>query len=375
MTFPIIQQPSPLQQLSSLIQNLRQQAMERRMQEEEIVRRQQYLQLAQQEAAGNAAYRADQTRRADRTFEYGLERDKVSDAANAEAASLARRRQHETETGNLLERGRQALPPGYTATPQALLDIAKGRNDLSSLPQGRPGLQGSATRAPTPATEGGITHTPGVLSYNAPSGGGSGGGRGYGHIDQRHQLGAGLMRRIVDRANALYGENPSNVEVPMTADIGGAAAERILGHGAGSRVGDRIRNIGASSSQQEFRGLREQFKHSMAVFFPRVSIALMENLSDSYFPVGGETGQAAQAKMQALNDVAMWIERVSSGQASHQDLAAVIARTGGPAGALLLQESQTGAQSGTNSAGQPVGVPAASPSGSAVDRYIQRLPR
>lgn len=359
MSFPLIQEPSPMQQLAAVIQGLRQQAFERRMQMQDASRRDAYLNLNRAEFDATQQNRRQNQANTDRDYYRQVEQDKITQDQREQAAAERRGALHQDYINNLLAQGRAALPEGFTGTPQALLGIAKGTTDLSTaLPAAqrgaRPGLQGSATRSPVLGSANGITFDPGTQNYNAPSGGS---GRGTGHIDQRVALGAGLMERIIGRANELYTADPTNAEVPLTGDMGAALVERVAGHGAGSRVADRVRNIGATQTQQEFRGLREQFKHSMAVFFPRVSIALMENLADSYFPVGGETGDAARAKMQALNDVGAWIARVQGGQASVQDLQRVIASHNPAVGSQFLSDDPV--EPAQNTSGRPVGVPRA----------------
>jgi len=223
--------------------------------------------------------------------------------------------------------------PGTTAAPPTLeQDIA------TAQAAARPGLQGSTTRAAQFGSANGVTVNPGTLNYNQPSEGGTVGG----NIAERTAIGAGLMERVVRRANQLYSANPQNAYIPVTGDVGAAVAERALGHGAGTRVADRVRNLGASQQQIEFRGLREQFKHSMATFFPRVSQALMDNLADSYFPVAGETGPAAAAKMAALNDVLRVVREVRAGRADRRTLALTLSG-GSPSelGASLLEDASS----------------------------------
>lgn len=359
MGYPLIQQPAPLQQLAQTIAAIREareariaMAEERRMAAARDRRAQRYLELEEARTA-LAGQRAAAEERHNAAI---LASNQMEAERAAKLAVLTARRQ-------MAQMVQQGLPENYTITaPAALAEadrlMAAGAGGLKgALVSGVPGvdetirsiqsrvgpgsfgMQGSAVRAPTPVTEGGVTFTPPTLNLNQPAGGGTGasGRGGLGHIAQRVALGAGLMRRIVTRANELEGADPTAAAVPISADVGAAVAERVLGTHAGGRVADRIRNLGATDVQMMYRGLREQFKHSMAVFFPRVSIALMENLSDSYFPVPGESPSARAEKMAARNDVMRMVELVEGGQASVDDLARTIGGRGGAVGQAFLE--------------------------------------
>lgn len=396
MTFPLIQNPSPTQQLSDLIQGIRERRLGLRRDElqnqlleqqivggkEESARRRDLVQLdrdrlEQQRKANDMADANDRARTAldaartqvtvqqaaiaARRFEIEL-KDRLRQLAVDAAIPRILQNRVAVPTDVLEETRMGSAPafegPGVTpeaaernrqqrATQQGLL----GAEFQQAQSRSTQGVEGSFLREPVMGvSDRGVIFAPETTNINQPAGGGVGR---FGHIEERTAIGAGLMDRVIGRANALFTANPNNAQVPLTGDVGGALAERVLGHGAGGRVADRIRNVGATQEQREFRGLREQFKHSMAVFFPRVSIALMENLADSYFPVGGETGASAQAKMSALNDVHRVVQLVRAGRASHRDLAAALAAGGGPAGAALLttiedEETPSGAPPRTN---------------------------
>lgn len=349
MSYPLIREPSPLQQLAATITAIRGRFDERRALNEEMRRRAEYLNLAKQEMAQREAYNTQNFALQQTRIDEGRkDRELGAEAAAVQNARLATQQGFENRL-RTIQSIRQGVPDNVTISADLAGRVADDPSLAYKIPglqarateQARAGRQGSFTRDPVIGTAGGVSVDPGTLNINIPSGG-AGGGRGLGHIAERTAIGAGLMERIVTRANQLYRSDPQNVTAPLAGDVGAAVAERVLGHGAGSRVADRVRNIGATQAQTEFRGLREQFKHSMAVFFPRVSIALMENLADSYFPVGGEVGPAADAKMQALNDVFRVLQEVRAGRASPEAFAQAIGATGGAAGQALLAAIEAG---------------------------------
>lgn len=159
-----------------------------------------------------------------------------------------------------------------------------------------------------------------IAAARRPSGtAATGSGGRMGPIQERHEIGEGLMEHIISQADALESRASDASEVPAGADLGAALAERVLGHGAGGRLAHRIRSGAMNPDQQRYQQLREQFKHSMAVFYPRAAIALMENLADSYFSVPGESPQARAEKRLDRAYLLSVIQRARSGDRSALD--------------------------------------------------------
>lgn len=383
MGFPLIQQPSPLQQLATLLQGLRQQGMETRMQNEEMSRRREYLALQQQEAVDNRAYRTQQQADRDRDFSYGQTRDMREDKRRSGLDALALEDRQRGIAADARQGVRAGLAPD-TRISDALADRAV--EDPLELQQitgyarqaARPGLQGSASRAPRVGEYKGAVVTPPTLSYNAPSGGGSSGGRPPNGVQERHAIGQSLLRRVIDEATVLETRNPSAGQVPFAQDAGAALAERVLGTHAGGRIANRVRSFGSDADQRRYHQLREQFKHSMAVFYPRAAIVIFENLADSYFGVGGETDEDLAAKRADREFVGQVIDDVRSGRVPRTELDRVLGARGAPDLSQFADPALPD-DAARNSAGQSVGVPSAggaSPqSQSALDRYLSRLPR
>lgn len=370
MSYPLIQNPAPLQQLADTINAIRQarqarQAFEdeRRLAAARDARAQQYLDMAQAQHANRVTQQALDNRIA--LTELGMRQE---DAALRRRtmemeAALERRRQYISERipqaiagrmlgiGDMVDRisAAQAAPQALAVAGQALGGVAgqalteasrtalpapnladEARQAVASY---QPARQGSVQPRPeVPGTSpGGLTYIGGeTLNYNAPAGGGGGAGR-RNEIGQRYAIGATLMNRVVSNVNEVSAD-PTSSEVPIVTDVGGSLAEHLLGTTAGGHLAARIRNRGImglgamTDNQQKYQAAREQFKHSMAVFYPRAAIALMNNLADSYFGVPGESEASRRQKLDDLNIVNATIQAITRGEAPPEALDAIIAQ-------------------------------------------------
>lgn len=355
MSFPLIQEPSPLQQLAQLVNGLRQQAFERSQAMADQRRRDAYLSLHQQEFAANQENREWQRQNADREFNFGVDQAKVRTAATARAQQMEQQQLDQANLNNLIAQGRAALPEGYTATPEAAIDLAKGRVDLSSLPVGRPGAQGSSVRAPQMATAGGITHMPGTLSYNAPSGG----GRGVSGQDLLMRAAIGGAYDQMLRMEQLEAANPMNATIPgLAATIEGAGNLPLVGNTLRGALGPLAQSQ-MTPEQQQYQAMAGEFIHTYASSLPgrRLGPELLRVIHHNFFPRSGQNDPATIAEFaRRRREAAERMARAAYGEV--QDLESLLT----PENRMLLDRvsPREGVdQPAVNGTGQVVGVPAA----------------
>lgn len=354
MSFPLIQQPAPLQQLADVIGGIRQRrqaeaqaAFERQNATMDEARRNKYLTLNQEEAASRQRHQAVLETQAEQRL--NLDRAQLG----ATIQNMAAQRMAETldRKQKLIGMILQNAPPDFTVSLARAQREAAGNKYLpgvSAVPttldqeyqtlpaqavaQNLTGRQGSTVRDAVPLTRDGVTYTPPTLNYNASSGGGGGGGGGP--VNERHDIGQALLENIVREARDLEGGDTAGDragDVPLGTDFVASLVQRFGGHGAGTRMADRVRNQGIlgmgamNQRQQRYQALREQFKHSMAVFYPRAAIALMDNLANSYFSSAGESPQSIQQKAGDRDYLIGVIRQVRAGQLPRSALDAAIA--------------------------------------------------
>lgn len=234
MSYPLIVQPAPLQQLADVILAARQRRMERRMQDEEMRRRSEYLNIAQQGE-----------RRADAQFVYSQQRDAQTDKEHAAQRAMLEAQFRETQRVNQMQEIRQkqqaslqlmqliqqGLPqgvslgvnrlrqeaagnrylPGTTPTPQTL------EQDITAAQGGsRIGLQGAAARAPVSGTANGVTYTPPVINYNPPA---STTNRPVGANDRLLRSAARTAMAMIDRMDAAVADDSTADTNPLGASV------------------------------------------------------------------------------------------------------------------------------------------------------------
>ena len=294
MSFPIIQQESPIQQLAQVLRRISERQQERRAQDEEIRRRDAYLQLAQQQQAGVERQRVQGQANTDRTFNYNVEQNQMN-----------RTRQMEQDKIAGVDRARAGVRSGLPEDTRISDELAdRGANDPMEVEQitgfarqqARPGLQGSATRAPRIGQYKGATVDPGTLSYNAPSGGA--GGRGFTNQDRLMQAAIGGALEQVRSMEALEAQNPLNATIPnLTSFVENASRLPVAG-GFIQSVAGPAGQAAMTPEQQQFQAMAGEFIHTYASSLPgrRLGPELLRVIHHNFFPRAGQTDPATIAE-------------------------------------------------------------------------------
>ena len=371
-SFPIIQEDSPLQKLATLVQNLRQQAFERSRALEEDARRREYLELNRQEATDRRTDAAARRANENRTFQYGMERDKAGDVRLAQQDAQARGQAFATDQRNMLRDARENLASVGLAQPsnERLIDVAKGRTDVGAeLTQARSrsvaGREGSIVRDPRPGvSDQGFIYQPDTINANFPSGGG-----GMGGVNDRNMLGIANTEAMAQAAvslNNLEDNNPDAMQRGWLSTIGRGLVGRVAGFAAGDEARDAVGNIGLSDVQTTYDRTLEQWVHNYLPNIPgfRMSVPMFNSVRRAYsVPPGERNPDIAADVRRRRNLTTQGIIRARASGLSEAQFAAEVARMWRENGAteaaneLEIHIRGGGVQPGTNASGRAVGVP------------------
>jgi len=313
VSFPLIVNPAPGQQLADTIASLRQRSLlqqraglENRLLEQQIVSSKEASAL-QRDALNLRVQEAEQQRKQGEMQERdrlaGLARDNAVFQATLEQRAIENRRAEVAGKQALMRLIMQTLPEGVSLSPGRLQREAGGSRYLpgvsappSSLEAdiqaagGRavPGLQGSATRQRRLGTANGVTVDPGTLSYNAPSGGAGG------RVTTQDRLMQAAIGGAVEQQTLMEGLEDRNPLVAVDPNIS-AIIER---GGRIPYIGGLIQAVGGPTAQrmrgtgrQQYQAMAGEFIHTYASSLPgrRLGPELLAVLKPNFFPPAGTT--------------------------------------------------------------------------------------
>ena len=365
MSFPIIQQESPIQQLAQVLRRISERQQERRAQDEELRRRDAYLQLAQQQQAGVEQQRVQSQANADRAFNYGVQQDQYG-----------RTRQMEQDKIAGVDRARAGVRAGLpedtrisdTLADRAAVDPLEVEQITGfARQQARPATQGSYTAPGRIGSYKGATVDLGTRNINLPSGGSRVGTSGAGH--DRTMLGianTGAMAEAAIALNQLEDDDPSAPERGLLSTGLRGLASRVGGVIGGDDVRDAAGAIGLTENQIQYDRTLEQWVHNYLPNIPgfRMSVPMFNSVRRAYgLPPGSQSQQVKDDIRRRRNLTTDGIVRARAAGLSEQEYGLQVARlwrehgAGEAANELEMFVRSGGVRSAVNSQGRSVGVP------------------
>lgn len=321
--FPLIQQPSPFQQLADTLNGIRarrdardQVAFERQQTLRDEQRRDAYLALNQQEAV-------------DRQTQHAKENDLAISADALHRAQLGAQIQQMAaqRVNQAIDNKRQLtslllqnLPPGVTMSLARVQQEAAGNRYLPgtgtqpttmeqdvATARGRatPGLQGSAIRTPVPGSSNGVTYTPETLNYNAPHPGGSGGG---GQTQADADAALGTLMAATRRLNDAENGDRTATQHPWTGLPGrmlAGAGRKIFGDQ--NELSQALSTAGLTPGQQDVAAVEDEWTHAYLVHLPkyRGSVPMYDNVKHAFFPRTGVSDPRVMASFRSRRNAAV----------------------------------------------------------------------
>lgn len=324
MSFPLIQNPAPGQQLSDTINQIvarrdaqRQQRLDQQLAIDTAGRQKAYFEMNHAESQARAAEQqqrielAKQAANLDQArFAATMEQQRIAniheemDRKQAARTALLQALPPEIRNRVFVEAGvmeqmrlgavnKQYTGPGVTAAAAAsnaamtqaetptLGPLVRGAMARSNV-----GLQGSAVRAPVAGTMGGVTYFPDTMNYNAPSGGGEG------RTASGDRLRFANLQSLVGTTQALEGAqsaDPSSAVRPWGSVSARMAAMAFRKFGADDAA-DAFENVGLSPNQTNYVGNAETWTHQYIPNLPnfRMSVPMFRSVKRAMFPPAGE---------------------------------------------------------------------------------------
>jgi len=408
MSYQLIQQPAPLQQLADVLGAIRAQRDarmaaddERRMAATRDRRAERYLQLAEADRALSAqmqqanlevaratlTLRQDEARRAQR----------VADVLSKRQAEVYRLSQ------SIPESIRRQVAPGEALTQRLALAGANKQFTAGVSPEvqaanvrppvdlvgelreaqgeSRTGQSGSRLVAPRlGVSSGGLVFDPGTENINLPSGGGASGDR-YNDPNRLRLGNTGSLVDAVAGLEAMERENPNAAVRPWTGVLLRGVAMRAGRLAAGDEGAAAAENVGRTNEQTRYRGFAEQWVHNYIPNLPgfRMSVPMFNSVMRAFFPPPGESNPEV-IRSYTERRRAVTAELVESRQRgiSEEELAQNIMQRLRASGAddaaaemgRELNRLRYGGEGATNAAGRPIAVPGV---GSRVPRLNPRF--
>lgn len=337
MSFPLIQQPAPLQQLADTITGIRQRRDARRQQQfenqqanEQMAMRKAAFEQSQAEARDLNTYRTGQTELARATLAATIQRDAVNASEEQQRRQAAVAQQIITtyrELGFTVDPLRAAAEARYAirGTRNIPEDVAfstayrqqRGFHPVPNLSAGPSipeivasmqqnpitrgvGLQGSAVRAPAQFTQDGITFQQPTRNYNAPSGGGGGS-----QLQQDADAALGTLISATQRLNTAENADRTATVHPWSGLPGrlAAGAGRKL-FGDQNEMSQALSLSGLTPAQQDVGAIEDEWTHAYLVHLPkyRGSVPMYDNVKHAYFPRTGVSDPAVMASFRARRE-------------------------------------------------------------------------
>lgn len=370
MSFPLIQQDSPLQKLADVLRTIRTDMEARRANQEQLRRQQEYLQLHQAQFAAQERERGIDNERASRAEQRQTRLDDIAVQQGLEDRKRRGILDENAMTQQRIAGVRAGLPDNVTITDEAAMLSPEHRQVLlqGATADARQGLQGSASRAPVMGSYKGVTVDPGMRNVNLPAGGGRATSRA---ANDRNMLGIANTDALV-RANQLL--NQLQEEDPQSPERGwGSAIMRGLGGRLGAAVAgeegrDALANVGLSDNQTQFDRTLEQWVHNYLPNIPgfRMSVPMFLSVKRAFsVPYGETSDQIKNDVMMRRNRVTEGVVRARAAGLTEEEFAMEVVRLWREGGAgEAADELETvirggGVRSGANASGRAVGVPGA----------------